>query len=202
VKIIAHSVGNLKEARNALKKGVDFIEVDVSKRIFLPKFVVQHSAIKGILGVGPILASLFIPSVRDRLFLDLKRATFSLSFASKFAHLLSTFKVKGVRICGLNWPVISQLCEGNNLLPFYTLRTKEHVEKIKKILPFLKNPAGFSVHYSLIDKKFMEEFRNLPTSGQIWSWTVNDLTTVNQLAKLGVDGIITDDWEKLLTSNH
>ena len=196
MQIIAHSVGNLKEARNALKKGVDFIEVDVSKRIFLPKFVVQHSAIKGILGVGPILASLFIPSVRDRLFLDLKRATFSLSFAGKFAHLLSTFKVKGVRICGLNWPVISQLCEGNNLLPFYTLRTKEHVEKIKKILPSLKNPAGFSVYYELINKQFIEKFKDDQT--QVWAWTVNDLPTANQLAKLGVDGIISDKWENLL----
>ena len=164
MKIIAHSVGNLKEARNALKKGVDFIEVDVSKRIFLPKFVVQHSAIKGILGVGPILASLFIPSVRDRLFLDLKRATFSLSFAGKFAHLLSTFKVKGVRICGLNWPVISQLCEGNNLLPFYTLRTKEHVEKIKKILHNLgifiivehRNYSGHSILF--IKEKYNQDY--------------------------------------------
>ncbi|KKS04540.1 MAG: hypothetical protein UU56_C0005G0039 [Candidatus Curtissbacteria bacterium GW2011_GWA2_41_24] len=158
--------------------------------------MVQHSAIKGILGVGPILASLFIPSVRDRLFLDLKRATFSLSFAGKFAHLLSTFKVKGVRICGLNWPVISQLCEGNNLLPFYTLRTKEHVEKIKKILPSLKNPAGFSVYYELINKQFIEKFKDDQT--QVWAWTVNDLPTANQLAKLGVDGIISDKWENLL----
>ena len=44
----------------------------------------------------------------------------------------------------------------------------------------------------------MEEFKNPPAGGQLWAWTVNDLTTVNQLAKLGVDGIISDKWENLL----
>jgi len=196
VKIIAHSVSNLKEARVALKNGVDYIEVDVSKRILLPKFVVQHSIVKGILGVGPILASLLIPSIRDKLFLDLKRATFSLSFANKFAHLLSTFKVKGVRICGFNWLIISKLCEGNNLLPFYTLKTEEHIEKIRKLSPSLKKPAGFSVHYSLINKKFLKEFKDDQT--QIWSWTINDLKMAKQLIGLGVDGIISDNWGSML----
>jgi len=196
MRVIAHSIGNLKEARKALKIGVDFLEIDVSKRILLPKFVIQHSVIKGIFGVGPILASLLIPNVRDKLFLDLKRASFSLSFASKFAHLLSNFKIKGVRICGTNWLIISRLCKGNNLLPFYTLRNKKSIEKIRKILPSLKKPAGFSVHYKLITKEFLEEFKN--DQVEIWSWTVNDLETAKQLIKLGVDGIISDNYALLL----
>jgi len=196
MKVIAHSIKSLHEARNALKKGANFIEVDVSKRLLLPKFVIQHSAIKGALGIGPILVSVFIPKIREKLFLDIKDHAISLTFAAKLSQLLSAFRVKNVRICGLNWEVISKLCEKNNLLPFYTLKTRRHVEKIRKQLSFLEKPAGFSVHYRLITKEFLEEFKKDQT--EIWGWTINDLTTARHLVSLGIDGIITDEWESLL----
>ena len=198
MKVIAHSIKSLHEARDALEKGSDFIEVDVAKRLLLPKFVIQHSAVKGVLGIGPILASVFIPKVREKLFLDIKDHAISLTFAAKLSHLLSAFKVKNVRICGLNWQVVSKLCEKNNLLPFYTLKNKNHVVKIKKVLPKLTPPAGFSIKYDLVDQSLIQYLKSDYPTSEIWAWTINNLQFAKQLGKTGVDGIITDKWEKLL----
>lgn len=201
-RIIAHSIKNIDQAKEAIKGGVDFVELDVSKRFLLRKFVIQHSLIKGLLGMGPIVASLLIPSFREKVFLDLKLLNLSLNFTHRFSHLLSTLKIKEeIRICGYHWEQMSRLAEGNNLLPFYTLTENYDVDKIREKLPSLKKPGGFSVHHSLISEQFMEEFKSYSNGhgrAQIWVYTVNDLDRARKLKKLGVDGIITDKYELLL----
>jgi len=51
--------------------GVDFVEVDVSKRIFFNKFTTQHNGLMGILGFGPMLETLLTAEIRSRAFFDL-----------------------------------------------------------------------------------------------------------------------------------
>lgn len=198
MKIIAHGIKNLKEAKSALAAGVDFLEIDVSKRIFFNKFTAQHNGILGIFGIGPILETLFTTEIRSRAFLDLKSVSYRNSFTHKLAELLIKLGVKNARICGHDWKMISKICLANSAHPFYTLKNKRSLEKFRRQLQFLKKPAGFSVHYKLIDKKFMKEFRK--KSMQIWAWTVNDLKEAKRLAELKVDGIITDEWSLLLRS--
>lgn len=199
IKIIAHSISGITDARKALKSGVDFLEVDVSKRILFPKFTIQHNALKGKLGIGPLLASIFLPKIKSKLFLDLKHANISLSFASKLSHLLQTFKVKGVKICGTNWQIISAICEKNYLEPFYTLSNSASLAKIKEAIRSLKKPAGFAVHYSLVDKQFLEELLKLAGEDiPVWAFTVNEVQLAKELAKLGVDGLISDNYHLLL----
>lgn len=195
MKIIAHGIKSLPEAKLAIRAGVDFLEIDVSKRFFFDKFTAQHNGLMGIFGIGPILESLLTAEIRSRAFLDLKPISYRKGFTHKLAELLIKLKVKNVKICGHNWKMISKICLQNNAHPFYTLRNKRSLEKFKRQLHLLKKPAGFSVHYKLIDKKFMKEFRK--KSVQIWASTVNDLKEAKRLAELKVDGIITDEWQMI-----
>lgn len=196
MKIIAHRVTDVLTGKKALDAGVDFIEVDVAKRFLFPKFVIEHNALKGKLGIGPILASIFIPNIQKKLFLDLKHATISRSFAHKLSHLLKTLKVRGVRVCGRDWQIVSEVCHNNGLLPFYTLANSYHVREIENSLPKLTKPAGFSVHYKLINEDLIKKLK--AHADQIWAWRVNDIETAKKLASLGVNGIIADDWKAMM----
>ena len=221
LKIIAHGIKSLPQAKDAIRAGVDFLEIDVSKRFFFNKFCAQHNGLMGIIGIGPILETLLTAEVKSRAFLDLKPVSLRNSFTHKFAELLTKTGVKNARICGHNWELISALCKKTGASPFYTLKNKGGLEKFKRQLHLLKKPAGLSVHYRLITKDLInycsklkaENFsRSLPRelargsknkkalSFEIWAWTVNDLKEAKRLAHLKVDGIITDEWGKLLKS--
>ncbi len=198
MKIIAHRVTDLTGAKRALEQGVDFIEVDVAKRFFIPKFTIQHNGLKGKLGIGPVLGSILVPSLQKKLFLDLKQANISFRFASKLSIFLKNFKVKPFRVCGHDWKIISSICKNNNLLPFYTIRNQERVDNLEIIIQNLAKPAGFSIHYTLIDKNLIRRLKSDYPKCEIWAWTVNDLKTARNLIKLGVSGIITDEYELMI----
>lgn len=196
MKIIAHRVNDVLDAKKALDSGADFVEVDVAKRLLLPKFTIQHNSIKGKLGIGPIFASMLIPSFQKKLFLDLKHTNISFRFAAKLSQLLKTFKVKPMRVCGLEWNVISQICENNNLLPFYTIRTERGVKKIKEALHRLKKPSGFSVHFTQINETLVKELK--AHGSEIWVHTINEVNIAKNMQNLGVDGIITDNYKLMI----
>lgn len=199
MKIIAHRVTDALQAKEALDTGADFIEIDVAKRFLFPKFVMEHNSLKGKLGIGPLLASIFIPKVRSKLFLDLKHANLSRNFAKKLSLVLKTFKIKNVRVCGLDWKIISQVCHDNNLLPFYTILDSVHLKEIEKALPNLKKPAGFSVYFPLLAHDVVKQFKK---HGEVWAWTVDDPKIAKDLVKLGVDGIITNNWREMMKEFH
>lgn len=194
MKIIAHAVKDRGTASTALKKGVDFLEIDISKRLFFSKFIIQHNVLIGALGLGPIVDNLLTAELRAKAFLDLKVTPKTSIYTKKLILLLKKLKVKNIKMCGHNWQLISKICHENKSQPFYTLKNKRSLEKFKRQLHILKKPAGFSVHYKLIDKKFMKEFKK--KSVEIWAWTVNDIQEIQRLAELKVDGIITDEWRK------
>ena len=195
MKIIAHGIRNKFEAKKAFKAGVDFIEIDVSKKLFFGKFTAQHNGLLGILGIGPILENLLTAEIRSRTFFDLKPISYRNSFTHKLTLLLLKFGVKDAKICGHDWQMLSDLSDDINAKPYYTLKNSESIKKFKRMFTYLKKPVGLSVNHKLIDKKFMKEFKK--KSVQIWAWTVNDLAELKRLKKLGVDGIITDNWLRL-----
>lgn len=197
MKIIAHGVKDIKTAKKALSKGVDFVEIDVSKRFIFSKFTAQHNGLMGLFGFGPLLEKILTAEFKTRAFLDLKPVSPRASFAYKLSELLVKMKLEDPKICGHNWQMISALAYQNNAKPYYTLKNKGSVEKFRKMLPHLKQPAGFSVRHDLIDEKFMEEFKK--KSVEIWTWTVNDMSEAKRLKGLNVDGIITDKWENLIS---
>lgn len=197
-KIIAHSVKNLKEARDALKSGVDFLEIDVAKRIFFNKFIAQHNGLLGIAGIGPMLEKILIAEVKTRAFLDLKPVSFRNSFTSKLSQLILRVGLKNAKICGHDWKLISDLCEKSGARAYYTLKNKGSIHKIKKMVKELKKPYGFSVRHGLINKSLVRYLKSDYPLSEIWAWTVNDVREAKRLLGLGVDGIITDDYQKLL----
>jgi glycerophosphoryl diester phosphodiesterase len=196
VKIIAHGIKDPAFAKKAILSGVDFLEIDVTKRILSSRFTIQHNFLKGAFGIGPILETLLTAEIKTRAFLDLKPISLSNTFAAKFTNLLIKHNVKNIKICGHEWKMISQICTESGALPYYTLKNKQSVIRFKKLMPHLKKPAGFSVKYNLIDEKFMKEFKRKST--EIWTWTVNDAKEAKRLSLLKVDGIISDNWKNLL----
>lgn len=201
MKIIAHAIKNRKEAQRSLRIGIDFIEVDVSKRIFSSKFVIQHNGVWGKLGIGPNLASILTDKIKSRLFLDIKHANISRNFARKLSEFLKTTGIENIKICGLNWQAVSEISKACRLSPYYTLTNRKSLEKFKKMRSKLQKPTGFSVRHNLIDKDFIEEIKKLPGGKQIWAWTVNDIKTAKKLLEKEIDGIITDNWNQLSTLN-
>ncbi|OGD84905.1 hypothetical protein A2696_04125 [Candidatus Curtissbacteria bacterium RIFCSPHIGHO2_01_FULL_41_13] len=198
MKIIAHGIKNLLEAKKAIHAGVDFLEIDVSKRFFFNKFTAQHNGILGIAGIGTMLEKILTAEVKTRAFLDLKPVSYRNSFTHKFTELLIKLSVKNAKVCGHNWQMLSNLSNDINAKPYYTIKNIEGLRRLKKIIKELKKPRGFSVRHDLIDEKFMAWIRTLSAGRQVWAWTVNDLKEAKRLTKLGVDGIITDNWESLL----
>lgn len=196
MKVIAHGITDPKVAKYAIAKGVDFLEIDVAKKLLFNKFTAQHNGILGILGLGPILETLLIKEVRTRAFLDLKPISYRESFVYKLSELLAKLGIDNVRICGHNWKILSTLRGKINAKPYYTIKDEFGAEKFQKMLPNLSQPIGFSVKYNLINEKFIKRFKKKST--EIWAWTVNDITESKRLINLGVDGIITDNWESVL----
>lgn len=213
MKIIAHKIANITQAKKALATGADFLEVNVAKRIIFTKFTTQHHGIKGKFGIGQNLSPILSTIPSNKLLLDAKHAAYSLTFTKKLSDLLISYDIKNARICGRNWQTISQVCQKTGCLPFYTIRDTGDIKKIKRLLPKLAQPAGFSIRHDLIDKGFItycsNAVRTKETSRsrsknnnrrpgfQIWAWTVNEIKEAKRLQKLGVDGIITDTWSSL-----
>ena len=197
MKIIAHGVKDAKAARKAISHGVDFVEIDVSKRFLFNKFTSQHNGLMGLFGFGPLLEKILTAEFRARAFLDLKPVSPRASFAFKLSELIVKMKLEDPKICGHNWAMISALAYQNNAKPFYTLKNQRSINKFRRMIKNLKKPAGFSVHHDLINEKFMQEFKK--KSVEIWTFTVNDIQEAKRLTELKVDGIITDKWENLLS---
>ena len=195
MQIVAHRVKNHKDAAKAIGAGADFLEVDVSQSALFSKFIIQHNILIGKFGIGPLLESLFIGKTKGRLFLDFKFA--NSHFANKFNKYIRDIDKGNVKICGRDWKIISNICHLNGFEVFYTIRSKKAWQKLKKSLPYLKKPHGFSIHYSLIDKNLIDEIREAAQNIQIWAWTVNSQKEFQRLENLQIDGIITDNWQHL-----
>jgi glycerophosphoryl diester phosphodiesterase len=197
MKLIAHGIKNLEETRSALKSGADFVEVDVAKRIIFSKFTTQHHGIKGKFGIGENLESILSAIPSNKLLLDIKHAASSLTFTRKLSDLLIAHNIKNARICGLDWQIISAVCEKTGCLPYYTIREIRDIGELEIILPKLTKPAGFSIRHDLIDKELVRHLRSDYPTSELFAWTVNDLTEAKRLKELKVNGIITDEWNFL-----
>lgn len=200
MKIIAHGIKSIEEAQKALKAGVDFLEIDVADRFFPPKLHIQHDGIKGKFGIGQDINQFLDPKLKNYLFLDIKHAKYSLGFIKRFIKFVKDKKLKMARVCGSEWGVLWAIHKHSGPQPFYTLNGKNSLKKFKQeYRKLLYRTVGVSVRYTLITKEYIRELRKLAKNIQIWAWTVNDPSEFRRLAKLGVDGIITDEWSKLTT---
>lgn len=145
------------------------------------------------LGLGQLLKTIFVKNTKNKLFLDIKLA--NKQFATKFNNFVKNIEKEKIKICGMNWKTISEICQESKLEAYYTIRNAKSWEKFKKTLPFLEKPRGFSIHHSFIDESLIFEIKEIAKNIQIWAWTVNSKSEFARLEKLKVDGIITDKWK-------
>lgn len=190
--IIAHKILTPKKAEATLESGVG-IESDVIPGIL--RLNAAHNGIWGKAGLGGNPKGIFALETNGyRLLADFKHPRPTLiNYQEKMSALAGN---RSISICGLDWAIISSLCEKSNMLAFYTLSKPAHLEKIKGMLPHLQQPAGFCVEQRLITPEFMQEFGNNGTL--VLAWIVNDVARAKELIRLGVDGIITDNFAKML----
>ncbi len=198
MKLIAHKIRNVKEAKTALAAGADYIEVDVSKSFFFSRFTTQHDTIKGKLGIGHKITPLFSKDFAKKLFLDIKHAKLSRSYAQKLSLIFKSKNLKGFKISGNEWDIVHTLSKISNSSPYFTLGSIKDLLNIKNLIKKFKKPYKVSVRYTLIDKNFMKICKE--NRIEVWAWTVNDIKEAKRLKKLGVDGIITDEWQLLVRS--
>lgn len=198
MKIIAHSVTNMEGAKNAIKLGCNFVEIDIAKQFLIPRFVIRHNGVLGKLGIGESINKLLDKNIQDNLYLDLKLTFLSLTFKRRFSKVLKKIKLKNVRICGRDWEIVSDIAKKNNLLPFYTIASQRHKKRIDSILPNLTKPAGFSIRHKVLDKELIKLLKTRYPTCEIWAWVVNSKEEIQRMKKLGVDGITTDMYRLLL----
>ena len=195
MKLIAHAVKNPLEAKKAIQFGCDFLEIDLSQNIFTGKFVLQHDALKGIMGIGKNPSSLLGTQLKEKLVIDLKAVKYSPSFSRKFSELIKPLKIKNLRLTSIDLRASSKIAQENNAEIYYGFLNKRSVDYFWQISKSLYKPAGFSIRKDLICEDLVKNLKTHYPKSEIWVWTVDDKNEMEKLEHLGVEAVVTDNWK-------
>lgn len=196
MQIIAHSIETLNDAKKAVDYKCNLLEFDVSQNIFSGKFVIQHSGLKGKLGIGQNLDELLNSQYVNRLVFDLKHAKYSLNYSNKFNKFLTKKKIKDLKLTGIDLKIISEIAKQNHAEVFYGFLNSKSINTFWQQSSILYKPAGFSIKSNLINEKLIDKLKSKYPKAQIWAWTVDSKDEVEKLKKLKIDGIVTNNWRK------
>ncbi len=196
MKLIAHAVQNQNEAKKALLFGCDLLEVDLSQNIFTGNFTVQHDAIKGKLGIGKNPFDLLKEIDGQKLLLDLKAAKYSFNFKREFEHLIDMTKIKGFKLTGLDFKVVSKIAQEFKSESYHGILNKRSMITFEKLYSDLNKPANVSIRLNLVNSNLIKFIKRKYKGIKIIVWTVNNKEEIDSLEKIGVDGVLTDIWRK------
>lgn len=202
---VAHRAGNsLAGLAEANRLGADIIEADVHGH--RGRLEVRHlktagplpflwdrwelaSASAARLGLAQLLEADRHGSV---FMLDLKGR--GIATARQVAELLhSRGGHREVLVCGRYWPAVGHVAE----LPWVraVLSARNRMERTALLRRLadrdLTPPHGVSVHVSLLDVDVVEQLHRAVSL--VLTWPVDDLGTLDHVAGLGVDGVITNE---------
>ena len=202
--VVAHRAGNsLARLEDAERLGVALIEADI--RLWRGRLEVRHLKTVGplpILWDKWLLANPFAPRLQLR---DL------LGAARRETQLLLDLKGRNTRLAELVRDALPRdrhvaVCARSRALlePFADL---EHVRRFQSVgsrrqLRTLLRAAdgvaldGVSIHERLLDERVVEALRD--RAALVISWPVNSLERARELARLGIQGLISDDPAALL----
>jgi len=203
--VVAHRAGNqLDHLRRAELLGVALVEADV--RLYRGRLEVRH-----LKTVGPLpilwdrwtLAAPWRPRLElcdllaatddtTELMLDLKgpRRELAQRVASEIAPYLGR---RPFTICSRWWRLLEPFADA----PVRRVRSVGSRRQLRRLLG--RAPAtlldGVSVHERLLDARVVSELKEV--AKVVMTWPVNAPDRARELLRLGVDGLITDDAERI-----
>jgi glycerophosphoryl diester phosphodiesterase len=199
--LVAHRAGNqldLLRAAEAEHRGA-IVEADV--HLFRGRVEIRHLKTLGPLPVfwdcwqlaPPWRAHLQLSdllaaaSPETELMLDLKGKDPRLA-ERVIAELEPYFAKRRLSICTRAWPLL----EAFDGLPVRRIHSVGTARQLRALIrrANASRIEGVSIHERLIDLAAVTELRRV--TGIVMTWPVNDLTRAAELARLGVDGLISD----------
>jgi len=208
---VAHRAGNdLSALRTAVELGVDVLEADVRARGALlevrhskhlrPFPVLWDSGPGGLelaytrtpqLQLDALLAALEVG--HPMLMLDLKGPG---RVGARVADLVHAAEpATDVLVCSRWWPGLDAFADRPWARSVLTARNALELARLQRRLRRGRVPYGVSLHGSLLTVPVVAELR-----GQVqlvMTWGVNDLATLERVASLGVNAVISDDADVL-----
>jgi glycerophosphoryl diester phosphodiesterase len=199
--LVAHRAGNqldLLRAAEAKHRGA-IVEADV--HLFRGRVEIRHLKTLGPLPVfwdcwqlaPPWRAHLQLSdllaaaSPETELMLDLKGKDPRLA-ERVIAELEPYFAKRRLSICTRAWPLLEAF-DGLPVRRIYSVGTARQLRALIRATS-TRRIEGVSIHERLLDFAAVTELRRV--TGIVMTWPVNDLTRAAELARLGVDGLISD----------
>jgi len=206
--LVAHRAGNqLGDLKTAEELGVAFVEADI--RLFRGRLEVRH-----LKTVGPIpilwdrwqLAAAWRPRLElvqlleatapeTELLLDLKGRRIEIAEAVR--KTISPFLgARRFTVCARSWRLLDAFAG----LPVRCVHSVGSARQLRRLLSRIGEGRleGISVHQRLLDGESVAALRAV--SDLIMTWPVNHPDRAEELLRLGVDGLITDDANRLATA--
>ena len=202
--VVAHRAGNdLARLHEVEQLGVALVEADV--RLWRGRLEVRHLKTAGplpILGDKWRLANPFVPRLElcsllararpeTELLLDLKGRN------PRLAELVLAALPGGraVTVCARSPRLLEPFVGREDVRLFQSVGSRRQLRSFLRRVDALVLD-GVSVHERLLDERVVEELRRQSTI--VLSWPVNTLQRAHELARLGVQGMISDRPSALL----
>lgn len=203
--VVAHRAGNcLAALAEAERLGARVIEADV--RLFRGRSEVRH-----LKTVGPLplywdrwqLASPFRPTLvlgellrattgRSELMLDLKGSRPRLADLVR-AELAPFLGDRRFTVCARSWDLLGAFAD----LPVRRVASVGSARQLRALLRRFadRRVDGVSIHERLLDERVVGDLRHVADT--VLTWPVNVPARARELLRIGVDGLISDDVERI-----
>jgi hypothetical protein len=206
--LVAHRAGNrLADLRTAEELGVAVVEADI--RLFRGRLEVRH-----LKTVGPVpilwdrweLAAPWRPRLElgdllaatapeTELLLDLKGRRIEVAEAVR--STISPFLgARRFTVCARSWRLLAAFAG----LPVRCVHSVGSERQLRRLLSRIGEGRleGIAIHQSLLDRESVAALRAV--ADLIITWPVNHPDRARELLRLGVDGLITDNADRLATA--
>jgi glycerophosphoryl diester phosphodiesterase len=195
VVVVAHNSGNaIQTAEEALVHGADAVEIDVQSSG--GRLYASHDSPWPIIGnwlyPRPTLDSAFDAAQSKIVMLDLKGSPSG--YSGRLAGFLDSQRRDHRQVI-----VVSEKRDALEDLRgdapwvgrFASIGTYAQLTEFEESPEFVSIATGVSVRHTLLDEETVLRLKGLGL--KVYAWTVNDLDRVNDLVRLDVDGITTDN---------
>jgi len=196
--VVAHNSGDrVTTTREALAHGAEVIEIDVvsvsgglyAAHAAPPPFITRH------IYQGPPLYSMWVAAAEaEAIKLDLKET--SPRYVNLVIRFLTTHHTtddeRRVIASTRNRYVLESIhTRAPNVILLLSVGTPAQFDALTRDPALVEMIDGVTIRHTLVDEERMMWLRE---NGLItFAWTVNDLSRTNELVKLGVNGITTDN---------